>query len=108
MLCPAVSGAVSKRPRNSPELSKMAQQGAGNRHSGLGGDGTDQGPRWRSRAASGCQDSESNGRELWKGGMPKVEHGLWENYGVLGLGVEAGEAKALLPRIQTSGMTTCP
>lgn len=32
--------AVSELPRNSSELSKMAQQGAGNRHPDLGGEGS--------------------------------------------------------------------
>ena len=32
--------AVSELPRNSSELSKMAQQGAGNRHPDLSGEGS--------------------------------------------------------------------
>lgn len=112
MLCPAVSEAVSKLPRNSPELSKMAQQCAGNRHPGLGGEGTGQGPQGWFHAPLGCQDSENNGRGPQRRGMPKVEHGLWENCGGVGAGAEAGveaeEAEALPSGIQTPGMVNCP
>ena len=36
------------------------------------------------------------------------EHGLSENFGGAGAGVEARVAKALLSGIQTSGMADCP
>lgn len=89
MLCPAVSDGISKLSRNSPELSKAAQQGTGNRHPGLGVEGTDHLDGGLVQLLSARILRTTAGNCRGEGGL-RLSMGLWESCVGVGLGQRLG------------------